>query len=50
MLVKKIATKGATFVYPSHMKNISSVLMYIELKIVRLLNYFIFVYNVNCAY
>jgi hypothetical protein len=45
MLVQKIATKGANSVYPSHMKKTPSVLMYIELKIVTVLSYFIFVYN-----
>jgi hypothetical protein len=32
MLVQKIATKGANFLYPSHMKKTHSVLMYVELK------------------
>jgi hypothetical protein len=32
------------------MKKTPSVLMYIELKIVTLLSYFIFVYSMNCAY
>jgi hypothetical protein len=50
MSVQKIATKGANSVYPSHMKKTLSVLMYIELKIVKILSYFIFVYNMNCAY
>jgi hypothetical protein len=50
MLVQKIATKGANFVYPSHMKKTPSVLMCIELKIVTVLSYFIFVYSMNCAY
>jgi hypothetical protein len=41
MLEQKITTKGANFVYPLHMKKTPSVLMYIELKIVRVLSYFI---------
>jgi hypothetical protein len=50
MLVQKIITKGANSLYQSHMKKTPSVLMYIELKIVTLLSYFIFVYSMNCAY
>jgi hypothetical protein len=51
MLVPKIATKGANFMYPSQMKKTPTVLMtYIELNIVRLLSYFISVYSMNCAY
>jgi hypothetical protein len=49
MLVQKIATKGANSVYPSHMKKTPSVLMYIELTVVTVLSYFIFVYSMNCA-
>jgi hypothetical protein len=50
MLVQKIATKGANSVYPSHIKKTPTVLMYVELKLVRVLSYFIFVYSTNCAY
>jgi hypothetical protein len=50
MLVQKSATKGTNSVYPSHMKKTPSVLMYIELKIVTVLSYFISVYSMNCAY
>jgi hypothetical protein len=52
MLVQKIATKGANSLYHSHMKKTPSVRMYeyIELKIVTVLSYFIFVYSMNCAY
>jgi hypothetical protein len=50
MLVQKIGTKGANSIHPSHMKKTPSVLMYIELKIVTVLNYFIFVYSMKCAY
>jgi hypothetical protein len=50
MLVQKIATKDANSVDPSHMKKTPSVLMYIELKIVIVFSYFIFVYSMNCAY
>jgi hypothetical protein len=46
----KVATKGANSVYTSHINKTPSVLMYIELKIVRLLSYFMFVYSMNCAY
>jgi hypothetical protein len=38
MLAQKIVTKGANSVYPSHMKETPSVLMYIELKIVTVLS------------
>jgi hypothetical protein len=48
--VQKIATKGINSIYPSHMKKTPSVLMYIKLKIVTVLSYFIFVYSMNCAY
>jgi hypothetical protein len=50
MSVQKIATKSANSVYLSHMKEKPSVLIYIELKIVRVLSYFILVYSMNCAY
>jgi hypothetical protein len=50
MLVQTITTNDAKSVYPSHMKITPSVLMYIELKIVTVLSYFIFVYSMNCAY
>jgi hypothetical protein len=50
MLVQKIATKGANSIYPSHMKETPSVLLYVELKIVTVLSYFIFVYSMNYAY
>jgi hypothetical protein len=50
ILVQKIATKGANSIYPSHMKKTPSVLMYIELKIVTVLSYFIFIYSMDCAY
>jgi hypothetical protein len=50
MLVQKFATKVANSLHPSHMKKTSSVLMYVELKIVRVLSYFIFVYSMNCSY
>jgi hypothetical protein len=50
MLVQKIVTKGTNSIYPSHMKKTPSVPMYIELKIVTVLSYFIFVYSINCAY
>jgi hypothetical protein len=50
MLVQTIATKGANSTYPSHVKKQISVLMYIELKIVKILRYFISVYSMNCAY
>jgi hypothetical protein len=50
MLVHKIATKGANSVYPSYMKKTPTVLMYIELKILTVLSYFVFVYSMNCAY
>jgi hypothetical protein len=50
MSVQKIATKGSNSVYPSHMKKTYSVMMYIELKIVTVLSYFIFVYSMNSAY
>jgi hypothetical protein len=50
MLVQTIATKGANSIYLSHMKKTPSVLMYIELKIERVLSYFIFVYSMNCPY
>jgi hypothetical protein len=46
----KIATKGANSIYSSHIKKTPSVLMYMELKIVTVLSYFIFVYSMNCAY
>jgi hypothetical protein len=49
-LVQKIATKIANSVYASHMKKTPSVLMYVELTIVTVLSYFIFVYSMNCAY
>jgi hypothetical protein len=50
MLVQKIITKGANSVHPSHAKKTPSVLMYIELKIVIVVRYFIFGYSMNCAY
>jgi hypothetical protein len=50
MLVQKIATKGANSEYLSHMSKTPSVLMYIELQIVRVLSCFVFVYSMNCAY
>jgi hypothetical protein len=50
MFVQKIATKGANSVYNSHMKVTPSVLMYIEINVVRVLSYFIFVYSMDCAY
>jgi hypothetical protein len=50
MLVRKIATNGANSLYPSHIKKTTSVMMYIELKIVIVLSYFIFVYGMNCGY
>jgi hypothetical protein len=43
MLVQKIVTKGANSVYPSQILITLSVLMYIELKIVTVMGYFIFV-------
>jgi hypothetical protein len=52
MLVQNIATMGANFVYPSHMKEAPSVLMYkyIELKIVTVLNRYIFIYSNKHTY
>jgi hypothetical protein len=50
MLVQKFATKGVNPIYPSHIKKTPSVLMYIELKIVTVMRYFIFVYSTNCTY
>jgi hypothetical protein len=50
MLVQKIAIKGDNSIYPSHMKKTPSVLTYIELKIVTVLSYFIYVYSMNCAH
>jgi hypothetical protein len=49
MLVQKIPTEGANSVYPSHMKKAPSVLMYIELKTLTALSYFIFVCSMKCA-
>jgi hypothetical protein len=49
-LVQKISTKSANSLYPSYMKKTPSVVMYIVLKIVTLLSYFIFVYGMNCAW
>jgi hypothetical protein len=43
MLVQKIATKGASSVHPSHMKETLYVPRHIELKIVTVLRYFMFV-------
>jgi hypothetical protein len=50
MLVQKIATKGATSVYLSHMKKTPSVLMYIELKLATVFSHFISVYSIDCVY
>jgi presenilin-like A22 family membrane protease len=50
MLVQTIATKYANSVYTSHMKKTPFVLMYVELTIVTVLSYFIFVYSIKCAY
>jgi hypothetical protein len=50
MLVQKITNKGANSEYPSHMKKTPSAPMYIELKIVTVLSYFLFVYSRNCVY
>jgi hypothetical protein len=50
MLMQTFATKGANSLYPSHMKKTPSVLVYMELKIVTVLSYFIFVYSMNCAH
>jgi hypothetical protein len=50
MLLQKIANKGANSVSPSRMKNTTSVLMYIEFKIVTVLSYFVYVYSMNFAY
>jgi hypothetical protein len=50
MFVQKVATKSAKSVCPSHKKKTPSVLMYIELKTVTVLSYFIIVYSMNCVY
>jgi hypothetical protein len=50
MLVQKIATKGTNSVHPSHMKQTPCVLMYIELKIVTVLSFFISVYSMNSVH